>query len=437
MALKRINKGFPVSFFLPAGRPPLRVEETPLCYAASARAGWPLVIPVVPLSPSLRCLPRRPLEKSAQEKEGGELSLVHLPVPQSPPLGPPAPDEKIPVWTRFPLRSSADPMRRDVPTTRRRKTKKNGEKGTEGGGSDDHFPPLLSGLPESCREAAGTCRHTSCIGAVVAKPIISHELSDLGRDPPSSCSAGPTGEDPSERSFRLTTNLRRTFVSSRTGFTAQWQATIMGPSDSPYFGGVFFLNIHFPTDYPFKPPKVSFKTKIYHPNININGSICLDILRDQWSPALTISKVLLSICSLLTDPNPDDPLVPEIAHLYKSDRERYEATAREWTRKYASGELLLFLAVFFFSFSVCGGIIPLASLLPRAVATLECLAHVPPRSARPALEKIGREQGDMAESFIYFWKRFTGSAPHVLVRSCFTTRHLSRRCSCSPFSGVP
>ncbi|KAG2007883.1 hypothetical protein GB937_008243 [Aspergillus fischeri] len=114
-----------------------------------------------------------------------------------------------------------------------------------------------------------------------------------------------------------------------------WQATIMGPGDSPYSGGVFFLTIHFPTDYPFKPPKVNFTTRIYHPNINSNGSICLDILRDQWSPALTISKVLLSICSMLTDPNPDDPLVPEIAHVYKTDRPRYEATAREWTRKYA------------------------------------------------------------------------------------------------------
>jgi ubiquitin-conjugating enzyme E2 D/E len=114
-----------------------------------------------------------------------------------------------------------------------------------------------------------------------------------------------------------------------------WQATIMGPTDSPYSGGVFFLTIHFPTDYPFKPPKVNFTTRIYHPNINSNGSICLDILRDQWSPALTISKVLLSICSMLTDPNPDDPLVPEIAHVYKTDRPRYEATAREWTRKYA------------------------------------------------------------------------------------------------------
>ena len=120
----------------------------------------------------------------------------------------------------------------------------------------------------------------------------------------------------------------------------------MGPDDSPYAGGVFFLNIHFPTDYPFKPPKCNFTTRIYHPNINSNGSICLDILKDQWSPALTISKVLLSISSLLTDANPDDPLVPEIAHIYKTDRPKYEATAREWTRKYAMREHSLAFARF-------------------------------------------------------------------------------------------
>ena len=109
-----------------------------------------------------------------------------------------------------------------------------------------------------------------------------------------------------------------------------------GRQDSPYQGGLFFVAIHFPPDYPFKPPKVNFKTKVYHPNVNSHGSICLDILKEQWSPALTISKVLLSICSLLCDPNPDDPLVPEIAHIYKTDRPRYEDLAREWTRKYAT-----------------------------------------------------------------------------------------------------
>ena len=109
----------------------------------------------------------------------------------------------------------------------------------------------------------------------------------------------------------------------------------MGPEDSPYAGGVYFLNIQFPADYPFKPPRVQFTTRIYHCNVNSNGGICLDILKDQWSPALTTSKVLLSICSLLCEPNPDDPLVPEIADLLVKDRETHDNTAREWTQKYA------------------------------------------------------------------------------------------------------
>lgn len=84
----------------------------------------------------------------------------------------------------------------------------------------------------------------------------------------------------------------------------EWVSTILGPPGSVYEGGVFFLDLHFSPEYPFKPPKVTFRTRIYHCNINSQGVICLDILKDNWSPALTVSKVLLSVCSLLTDCNP-------------------------------------------------------------------------------------------------------------------------------------
>jgi ubiquitin-conjugating enzyme E2 D/E len=114
-----------------------------------------------------------------------------------------------------------------------------------------------------------------------------------------------------------------------------WQATIIGPDETPYEGGVFSLKIAFPSDYPFKPPKITFETRIYHPNINASGGICLDILKDQWSPALNTTKVLLSICSLMADPNPNDPLVPEIARLYKSNRVEFNRIAKEHTEKYA------------------------------------------------------------------------------------------------------
>lgn len=142
---------------------------------------------------------------------------------------------------------------------------------------------------------------------------IQKELEEIQKDPPSNCSAGPVDDD-----------------------LFHWQATIIGPEDSPYHGGVFLINIHFSSDYPFKPPKCQFLTKIYHPNINSQGGICLDILKDNWSPALTISKLLLSICSLLTDPNPDDPLVIDIAEIYKKNRELYIEKAKEYTLFYAS-----------------------------------------------------------------------------------------------------
>lgn len=114
-----------------------------------------------------------------------------------------------------------------------------------------------------------------------------------------------------------------------------WKGSIAGPSGSCYEGGVFQFNIHLPHDYPFHPPKVTFTTRIFHPNIDQRGGICLDILKHKWSPALSILKVLLSILCLLTDPNPQDPLVGEIARLYLNNRSQFEATAKQWVNLHA------------------------------------------------------------------------------------------------------
>ena len=141
---------------------------------------------------------------------------------------------------------------------------------------------------------------------------LNNELVDINKAPPTYCNAAPC-ED-----------------------MYTWKGTITGPSDTPYEGGVFYLNIHIHKDYPFNPPKINFTSKIYHCNINSNGVVSLDILRDKWTPSLTIRTLLISIRSLLSYPNPDNPLVPEIARVYKEDKEKHDRVAKEWTQKYAT-----------------------------------------------------------------------------------------------------
>lgn len=141
---------------------------------------------------------------------------------------------------------------------------------------------------------------------------IHRELMDLQKDPPANCSAGPVGDDPFE-----------------------WQAAMMGPSSSPYAGGVFFLKVRFPVDYPVSPPAVTFATRIYHPNVGADGSIGLDVLHDNWSPVLTVSKLLLSLSALLLEPEPGGALRREVADQYVRDRAGYFKIARAWTGRYA------------------------------------------------------------------------------------------------------
>ena len=139
------------------------------------------------------------------------------------------------------------------------------------------------------------------------------ELSDFESNPFSECCAGPVGDD-----------------------IHKWQATITGPAGTPYENGLFFLDVVFPINYPFSAPKIQFTTKIYHPNINNTGCICLEILTDKWSPNLTLRQLLLSFLTILGNPSADDPAMPEIAMVYKNDKALFNKTAAEWTRKYAA-----------------------------------------------------------------------------------------------------
>ncbi|XP_047323192.1 constitutive photomorphogenesis protein 10 [Impatiens glandulifera] len=141
---------------------------------------------------------------------------------------------------------------------------------------------------------------------------IQKEMSDLNTDCPPDCSAGPKGD-----------NLYN------------WVATIIGPSGTPYEGGIFFLEIDFTSDYPFNPPKVVFRTRIFHCNVDSTGKVSLGMLKEGWSPALTISKVLHAIRSILINPDPYDPVLPGIAHMYLADRARHDKLAAEWTLRFA------------------------------------------------------------------------------------------------------
>lgn len=121
-----------------------------------------------------------------------------------------------------------------------------------------------------------------------------------------------------------------------------WRALIEGPPGSPFEGGVFALHCVIPKDYPFKPPKITFETPIYHCNVNDSGGLCLDILKDNWSPALSVFSCLWSIRCVMSEPNPQDALRQWIAELTLAHQQsggsdtRYYDKARESCREHAS-----------------------------------------------------------------------------------------------------
>lgn len=110
---------------------------------------------------------------------------------------------------------------------------------------------------------------------------------------------------------------------------------LRGPENTPYQGGLFKLHFSIPNDYPFKPPNVCFVNKMYHPNIDSCGGICLDVLAKRWPPSYSYAKLLVSISALLEGPNPDDPLNGTVASEYKHDFPSFAKNAIEFTKKYA------------------------------------------------------------------------------------------------------
>lgn len=102
-----------------------------------------------------------------------------------------------------------------------------------------------------------------------------------------------------------------------------WTATIQGPTKTPYEGMSLRLSLEFPSSYPFQPPKVLFVSPIFHPNVDYSGRICLDILKDKWSAVHNVQTILLSLQSLLGEPNTSSPLNAQAAQLWDSDQDEY------------------------------------------------------------------------------------------------------------------
>lgn len=175
------------------------------------------------------------------------------------------------------------------------------------------------------------------------------------------------------------------------GSTTHLIGTLRGPKDTPYEGGEWTIDIVLPNSYPFDPPKMKFTTQIWHPNVSSQtGAICLDILKDQWSPALTVKTAMLSLQALLSTPEPNDPQDAEVASQYKRDRKAWEATAKYWTQCYATKKE-----------EATGGL-PHGAANPAEAAKLDSLLGMG-FEAGPALRALRVKGGNLEQAVDYLF----------------------------------
>merc|ERR1712046_531002 len=141
------------------------------------------------------------------------------------------------------------------------------------------------------------------------------DLKEMRQSPPDGLSASPITED----------NIHI------------WYGTIFGPDDTPWEGGIYSMRLTFTDEYPDKPPRVRFTSEMFHPNIYPDGTLCMDLIQDNWSPIYSACSILIAIRSLLTDPNCASPANPEAAHLFTTDLKQYNRKVRRVSEKSVSG----------------------------------------------------------------------------------------------------
>ncbi|KAJ7316479.1 hypothetical protein JRQ81_002641 [Phrynocephalus forsythii] len=203
-----------------------------------------------------------------------------------------------------PLRScllKPRPGRKKKRRRRRRKKKKKKKKAVAAAGEKESCEP-----PEGPRLLGGHRDYTDARGngrimSTPARRRLMRDFKRLQEDPPVGVSGAPSENN-----------------------IMQWNAVIFGPEGTPFEDGTFKLVIEFSEEYPNKPPTVRFLSKMFHPNVYADGSICLDILQNRWSPTYDVSSILTSIQSLLDEPNPNSPANSQAAQLYQENKREYE-----------------------------------------------------------------------------------------------------------------